>query len=151
MSDVLADRFTITVDGFEYEFRIPPITYDIAVGYRAADIRRRAFPEGMGALGAVDFNAVQFSRACAYLELYLIGASTLWPYGIADDSDLSKINMSNPPAVVFEKFPVSAADTILDVGYAFEQHYAQFRRPRHSGNRSTGTETVAGQQDPRTP
>jgi len=144
MSDVLADKFTVTVDGFDYEFKIPAITYDIAVGYRAADIRRRAFPEGMGALGSIDFNAVQFSRCCAYLELYLTGSSALWPYGVADDADLGKVDMNRPPAVDFEKFPVSAADTVLEVGYAFEQRYAQFRRPRHSDKRPAGAEAVAG-------
>ncbi len=147
MSDVLADKFTIEVDGHSYEFRIPSIRYDIETGYKAADIRRRAFPESQGALGAVDFNAVQFSRACAYLELYLVGSSTLWPYGFADDADISKVNAANPPKVDFEKFPISAAETVLEVGYAFEQQYAQFRRPRHRNNGSAGTEVVAGIKD----
>lgn len=151
MSDVLADRFTVDVDNQTYDFRIPSIRFDIEVGYKAADVRRRAFPEAGGALGAVDFQAVQFSRACAYLELYLIGSSTLWPYGFADDADMSKINAANPPKVDFEKFPVSAAETLLEVGFAFEQKYAQFRRPRHPGNGSTGAEAVAGKQDPGSP
>jgi hypothetical protein len=149
MSGVLADRFDVVVEGDTYTFKIPSITYDIATGYRAADVRRRAFPESLGALGAIDFGAVQFSRCCAYLELYLLGSSTLWPYGIADDSDLSKIDMSAPPKVDFEKFPVSATDLVLEVGNAFEEKYAQFRRPRHSNNRQAGAETVAGSQDPR--
>lgn len=141
--EALADRFSVEVGGHNYEFKIPTITYDITVGYRAADVRRRAFPEAMGALGTIDFGAVQFSRCCAYLELYLIGASTLWPYGYADDADLGKVNMSAPPRVDFEKFPVSAADTVLEVGFAFEQRYAQFRRPRHTGNQPSGPEAVA--------
>jgi hypothetical protein len=147
MSDVLADRFTIDHDGASYEFKIPSIRFDIETGYRAADVRRRAFPEGHGELGSVDFNTVQFSRACAYLELYLVGSSTLWPYGIADDSDLSKSNMAQPPKVDFEKFPISASNTVLEVGFAFEQRYAQFRRPRHSANRPTGPEAVVGEQN----
>jgi hypothetical protein len=147
MSDVLADKFTVVVDEQSYEFRIPSIKYDIESGYRAADIRRRAFPESQGALGAVDFNAVQFSRACAYLELYLVGSSTLWPYGFADDADVSKINAANPPKVDFEKFPVSAAETVLEVGYAFEQQYAQFRRPRHRRAEPVSPEAVVGVKD----
>lgn len=141
--EALADRFTVEVGGHSYDFKIPTITYDIVVGYRAADIRRRAFPEALGAMGSIDFGAVQFSRFCAYLELYLISASTLWPYGHADDTDLAKINMSAPPRVDFEKFPVSAADTVLEVGYAFEQRYAQFRRPRHTDHKPPGSEAVA--------
>jgi len=150
MSDVLADRFTVEVDDHAYEFKIPSIRYDIEVGYRAADIRRRAVPESGGALGAVDFQTVQFSRACAYLELYLIGASTLWPYGLEDD-DLSKINMANPPAVNFEKFPLYAADMVMNVGVAFEQKYADFRRPRNRRQGSAGTEAMAGSENSGTP
>lgn len=151
MSDnVLADKFTVEVDGDTYEFKIPTIKYDIESGYRAADVRRRAFPESQGVLGAVDFNVAQFSRACAYLELYLVGASVLWPYGI-DSDDVTKIDMANPPVVNFEKFPVSAAEAVFAVGFAFEQRYADFRRPRNTGKRSAGTEAVAGVKDPGTP
>lgn len=151
MSDVLAEKFTIEVGGDTFEFRIPSIKYDIETGYKAADIRRRAFPESQGALGAVDFNAVQFSRACAYLELYLVGSSTLWPYGFADDADVTKVNAANPPKVDFEKFPISAAETVLEVGYAFEQQYAQFRRPRHRRTEPAGTEAMVGGKDSGTP
>jgi len=151
MSDVLADRLTVTVGQHTYDFRMPSIRFDIEVGYRAADVRRRAYPEGMGALGAVDFSAVQFSRACAYLELYLIGASTLWPYGIADDHDLSRVDPAKPPKVDFEKFPISAADLVLEVGAAFEDAYGRFRRPGLVNGRSAGTETVAGKPDPGAP
>ncbi len=151
MSDVLADRFTVSVDGHDYTFKIPTIRYDIETGYRAADVRRRAYPEAGGTLGAVDFSAVQFSRACAYLELYLVGSTTLWPYGFADDSDLSKVNLAAPPAVDFEKFPVSAADTILEVGAAFDQRYADFRRPRARHDGQAGAQAVAGGKDPGSP
>lgn len=151
MSDVLADRFTVDVDGHQYTFRIPTIKFDIETGYKAADVRRRAYPEAGGTLGAVDFSAVQFSRACAYFELYLTGATTLWPYGFVDDSDLSKVNPATPPIVDFEKFPVSAANTVLKVGAAFDERYADFREPRHRDNRPAGAEAVAGGKNPGSP
>lgn len=147
MSDVLADRFQITVDGDIYDFRIPTITFDIIVGYKAADVRARAYPESQGILGTIDFGAVTFSRYCAYLELYLISASTLWPYGYDFDSDINSIDMSRPPSVDFTKFPVSASDTLMEVGAAFEQRYAQFRRERYSRKRSASKEAVAGEQN----
>lgn len=144
MSEALRDRFEVEVDGEQYVFRIPSISFDISVGYKSAEIRRRAYPEGQGLLGAVDFSAVQFSRSCAYLELYLIQSTALWPYGISDDV---KPDYTVPPKVDFEKFPVWAADMVMEVGAAFEQRYADFRRPRDRGNRQSGEQAVAGKQD----
>jgi hypothetical protein len=138
MSDVLADRFTITLDTDEYVFRIPSIRYDVELGYRAADVRRRCYPDAGGMLGGVDYAAVAFSRACAILELYLISANTLWPYGFSDD-DLSKVDVSKPPKVDFEKFPLSSADQVVAVGEAFEREYTRFRTKRPANSGPTGT------------
>ena len=137
MSDVLSDRISVTVEQNEYVFRIPTIRYDVELGYKSADVRRRCYPEGGGMLGAVDYGAVQFSRSCAILELYLTSASTLWPYGF-DDSDMGKVDLTRPPKVDFEKFPLSAAETVTLVGEAFEAAFARFRKRGSVNDGSAG-------------
>ena len=135
MSEVLKDTFTVNdSSGGEYTFKIPSIVFDMQVSYKAAEIRRRAYPEGQGALGTIDFQAVQFSRYCAFLELYLTGANKLWPYGYGEDQ-IDKLDPKVLPVVNFEKFPVASSDLIYEVGGAFEEAYAQFRRPGHSDRR----------------
>jgi hypothetical protein len=148
MSDVLADRFQITVDSDTYDFKIPTITYDIVVGYKAADIRARSYPEGQGLIGTIDYAAVNFSRCCAYFELYLISASTLWPYG-QDSDDIDSLDMSHPPKVDFTNFPIWAP--VMEVGAAFEARYAQFRSERHPRNRPAGKKAVAGVENTGSP
>jgi hypothetical protein len=150
MSDVLQDRIAVEVGGFTYQFRIPTITYDLQVGYKAADVRARAYPESQGILGAIDFQAVNFSRCCACLELYLAAADTLWPYGYDFDTPLSEVDMTRLPAVDFTKFPVSAADAVVEVGQAFQDRYAQFRSERRA-SRSAGAKAVAGGENPGSP
>ena len=138
MSDILKDSFTVKDStGGEYSFKIPSIVFDMQVSYKAAEIRRRAYPDGGGALGSIDFQAVQFSRYCAFLELYLLGANRLWPYGLADDA-IEKLDAKTQTAVNFEKFPVTSADLVYEVGGAFEEAYAQFRRPGDPDKRPPG-------------
>lgn len=136
MSGVLQESLTVKdSEGGEYTFKIPTITFDIQVSYKAAEIRRRAYPDGGGAIGAIDFQAVQFSRCCAFLELYLTASSRLWPYGMAD-SDIDKLDPRTPPLVNFEKFPASVGELVYEVGGLFESEYAQFRRPGNTDKRS---------------
>jgi hypothetical protein len=139
MSGVLQDSFTVKdSEGGEYTFKIPTIAYDMLVGYKAAEIRRKVYPEGGGAIGPIDFQAVQFSRCCAFLELYLIASTRLWPYGFRD-SEIDKLDPRVPPAVDFEKFPVECSDLIFEIGGLFEAEYAQFRRPRAADKRPVST------------
>jgi hypothetical protein len=126
----LQDKFDVQVEGATYTFKIPTIKYDIEVGYRAADVRAKAYPEGAGQMAGLDWQAVSFSRYCAILELYLIKSTTLWPYGFAED-DLTKVDLNAPPKVEFDKFPLSASDDVFAVGQAFETEVGRFRRRRH--------------------
>ena len=135
MSGALQETFTVKdSDGGEYTFKIPSISFDIQVSYKAAEIRRRAYPDGGGAIGGIDFQAVQFSRYCAFFELYMTASSRLWPYGF-DDSDIDKVDPRKAPLVDFEKFPTDCGDLVYEVGGLFEQEYAGFRRPRNSDKR----------------
>jgi hypothetical protein len=143
----LQTTFDVTVDGDTYTFDIPTITFDIVVGYKAADVRGRAYPDSGGVLNTIDFAAANFSRYCAYLELYLRKASTLWPYGYEDD-DLDKVDFNKPPQVDFLKFPTSRADDVYLVGAAFDTEYARFRRRRNRPAASVREEAVAGERNP---
>jgi hypothetical protein len=146
MPEPLQDRFDVTLGTDVYTFRMPTIKFDIEVGYRAGEVRAKAYPPGVGALGGVDFQAVNFSRYCAILELYLLKATTLWPYGYSDD-DLGKVDFNRPPEVNFEKFPFGATDDVWAVGAAFEAEIQKFRRRRDPDAARAGAETVAGSGD----
>lgn len=137
MPEPLQDRFEVTVSGSVYTFRIPTIRYDIELGYRSAEIRNKAYPDGMGSMGGLDLQALQFSRYCAMLELYLLKATTLWPYGFADD-DLTKVDLNAPPKVSFENFPVDRSEDVWTVGQAFETEVARFRRRRDPNGAPAG-------------
>jgi len=147
MPDVLQSTFDVPFDGDTYTFRIPGIKHDIEVGYRAADVRRRAYPEAMGAISTLDWQSANFARYCALLELYLVRSTTAWPYGFGDGDDLSKVDFSKPPAVDFEKFPSDRAETVMELGAAFDQEVARFRSRRNPRGRSAGAEAVDGVRD----
>ena len=126
MSDVLQSTFDVTVGNDVYTFRAPSIKYRFELGGRAADIRRRAYPDGIvnERVGLVDWQTVNFSRACAILELYLVKASVTWPYGTENPAE---VDLSKPPVVNFEKFPAAREDLVEAVGLAFEQELTRFR------------------------
>jgi hypothetical protein len=138
----LQDKFDVTVGSDTYTFRMPTIRFLMEVGGRSADIRSRAYPEAVTTLNTIDYQAALFARHCAYLELYLIGASTLWPYGIAED-DISKVNMTVFPRVDFDKFPFNRLDDVTAVGLAFEIEVERFRRRGDRSAESTGAQAVA--------
>lgn len=146
MPEPLQDRFDIHVGDDVYTFKMPTIRYDIEVGYRAGEVRAKAYPPGVGSLGGVDFQAVNFSRYCAIFELYLLRATTLWPYGYADD-ELARVDFNKLPEVKFENFPFSATDDVWAAGTAFEAEIARFRRRRNTDDASAGAKTVAGGSD----
>lgn len=145
MPSPLQSSFDVKVGADTYTFKMPTIRFEIENAYRANDIRRRAYPTEGGGLAGVDFQAALFSRYCAYLELYLTKATTLWPFGYASDDDMSAVDFSKVPAVDFEKFPAECVNTIFEVGEAFEKEIMRFRRPRNPSNGPDSEKTVAGQ------
>ena len=145
MSGTLQTSFDVSVEGDTFTFKMPTIKFEIETSYRAADVRRRAYPEANGGLATADWQMVRFSRYCAILELYLLRATTLWPYGYATDDDLAKIDFAKPPAVDFEKFPAECSDLVFLVGEAFEAEMQRFRRRRNPAVGSTGAEAVVSQ------
>lgn len=132
--DVLQDEITVTVRGEDYVFRIPSIKFDIEVGYRAAAIRRKADPDGRGALDALDGMAAGFALNCALLELYLArGPAWCWSPGAG-----------GKPVVDHEKFPIKASALVWEVGGAFRDAFERFRADGTADDNASGAETVAG-------
>ena len=144
MSDPLSSEFDVALDGITYTFRKPGIRYTIELGYRAADVRRRAFPAGGGVLPndfGIDRAAVDFSRLCAILELYLVRSTVPWPFGT---ESVSEIDWARPPKVDFEKFPPGREDTVDAVAAAFAEGLARFRKGGDTDGRPAGAEAVGG-------
>lgn len=137
MPEILNDTIDVVVDDETYTFKIPTIKYRFELGGRSADIRRRGYPEGAvnERMGVIDWGADNFSRACALLELYLIRATTAWPFGADTITD---VDFSKSPKVDFEKFPPGKEDTIEAVGGAFAEELARFRAGRNTNGKPAG-------------
>jgi hypothetical protein len=127
LPEILQNEFDVEHDGEKYTFKAPGIKYRFEVGGKAADIRRRAYPEGRVSeqLGTVDWDVNIFSRNCAVLELYLVKSTVPWPYGA---EDMAAVDLGKPPRVDFEKFPPGREDTVDAVGAAFVEALARFRK-----------------------
>lgn len=138
MPDILDSTFDVKVENETYTFKVPTIKFRFEVGGRATDIRRRGSPEGFIAerSGNIDWAVDNFSRACAILELYLVRATTPWPYGVAT---VAEIDQTTPPKVDFEKFPPGKEDTIDAIGNAFTEGLARFRAGGNPDQRPAGT------------
>lgn len=152
MPQPFQDTFDVTVENEDgskdtYTFRIPGIRFDIEVAYRAADIRNRIAPQSGGAITGLDMQSIILSRSGAILELYLVKATTLWPYGV-DEDDVTKVDTTRKPAVDFDKFPFNRTDDVYRVGARFEEELARFRRRGNTGKGSAGGETVGRGEDP---
>ena len=119
MSDPFQDSIEVKHEGTTYTFKLPGIMVDLEIGGRAADVRRRAYPAGGGAI--VDTNTAYFSRSAAIMELYLKAATDPWPFS-AGENGLPKVDVT--------KFPLSRVDAVYAIGSAFDEELARFRKPR---------------------
>jgi len=141
-ADPTASEFDIVLDGETYTFRKPGIRMPMELGYRAADIRRRAYPAAGGSIPGdfgLDMDSVNFSRACAILELYLVRSDQTWPYTAGADGK---------PQVDFDKFPPDREGTVRDLGLEFEVQVSRFRARRPASTASGSAQAVAGQSNP---
>jgi hypothetical protein len=135
--DPLKMTFDIDLkDKGTYTFRIPKITFDVEVGYKAAEIRRRIYPEGQGVLVGLEDAAYAFSRYGAYLELYLASATEDWPF--------TKDAQNKPVVDVTKIEDPLKAPLIYEVGVAFDAAHGRFRSGGNFDNPSAIPETMAG-------
>lgn len=137
MPDILQGEFEVEYDGERYTFKAPSIRYRFEVGGRSADIRRRGSPESYvnERAGVIDWSVDNFSRSCAVLELYLVRATTPWPFGV---EAVAEIDWAKPPKVDFEKFPAGKEDTVDGLAAAFAEGLARFRAGGDTDGRPAG-------------
>jgi hypothetical protein len=142
MVDVLQKSFElpVTINGkvYEFTFKIPGIKFDIEVGYKAAEIRTRAYPPANGQMAGLDQSAFQWSRCAAYMELYLEKSPLAWVFSEGADKK---------PVVNYENFPGNEIDTVYLIGAAFEEAYGRFRRGGDINPRPSGADVVGSQPD----
>jgi hypothetical protein len=136
MPEILQNSFDVTIGSDVFTFRVPSIRFDIEVSYKAAEVRRRAYPAGGGSTQDMDNMAYAFSRGIAYMELYLERANVDWPWSAGKDGK---------PTIDFERFPAHKGGAIYDIVAGFDEEYGRFRRTGSFNREPVGEEVVAGQ------
>lgn len=134
-TDVLQTEIVVAVRGNNYTFRMPSIRFEIEMGYRANDICGRSMPEDstpQASLLGPGNRAFNFAWYCAAMELYLIRATTEWPF------------TGGPGRVVSERFPLGKAQTVEEIGSAFSVELNRFRDDGSADDNANGKEAVAG-------
>src|ERR1700679_4008934 len=97
-ADPLSPTFDLAIDGESYVFRKPGIYYRIELGYRAVEVRRKAYPAAGGVLDfGVDRDTVDFARNCAIMELYLDKSDQKWPFSAGEGGRPSVDSSRFPP------------------------------------------------------
>ncbi len=132
---VLKTTIEFSIDGIEYEFRIPGVRDSMALSYKARQVRRAADPEGVGDMTGIDNDTFFLAEGIAALELLLSRCSDTWPF--------SKDAAGNP-VVDSSKFPPERVTTLIDIGMRFRTEVIRFRSGGNPGQRTAGTESVAG-------
>lgn len=123
-----------------YVFRKPGIYHRIELGYRAAEVRRKAYPLAGGVLDfGVDRATVDFARDCAILEMYLVRSDQSWPFTPGE---------GGKPVVDSSKFPPEREQTVWDIGEEFSRQVERFRARRNPAGPPAGDEAVGGQPNP---
>jgi hypothetical protein len=137
--DVLQREVAVTVRGEKYTFRMPSIAFEIEIGYKSNDICGRSLPEGTtpaASLLGPGNRAYNFAWCCGVMELYLIRATTEWPF------------TDGPGLVNSAKFSFNKSQVVEEIGSAFSVELNRFRDSRPADDDKPGPETVAGKQDP---
>jgi len=123
-----------------YIFRKPGIYHRIELGYRAAEVRRKAYPGSGGILDfAVDRATVDFAQNCAIMEMYLVRSNQTWPFTPGEDGK---------PVVDSSKFPPDREQTVWDIGDSFSKQVLRFRTRRNTAGPQAGSQAVGGQPNP---
>lgn len=138
-TDVLQNEVIVTVRGDKYTFRMPSIRFEMEMGYKTNDICGRAMPEGSSPTASLlgpGNRAYNFAWCCAVLELYLIRATTEWPF------------TDGPGRVNSDKFSFGRSQTVEEIGSAFSLELNKFRDAGSADANGAGAEAVVGVKDP---
>jgi hypothetical protein len=139
VADPLSPEFDIVVDEGTYTFRKPTIRYLIELGFKAADVRRRAFPQSGGVLPidfGVDRTTVEMATSFAILELYLVRSDQTWCFSPGPDGK---------PIVDFTQFPFEYEDTVWRIRTEFDKQVDRFRKRGDPPKPRIGEQAVGSQ------
>lgn len=123
-----------------YEFRVPSIKEQMALGMKARAIRRENDPTGSGDLNGLDSDTAMLSWALGAFEILLTASGAKWPFSEGPDKR---------PIVRYAKFPDDKLDTVLYVGYKLDTEIARFRKGWTSNWKPPVEEAVDGVSDSR--
>ncbi len=104
----------------EFEFRIPTIADEVAIGTKMRKLRRAIDPMDDGT-GQLDQDTLAYLRAMAYFEVLLVATSVTWVYTKTTDGKQFINSLEFPPEKV---------NTVLFVAGTL---YGQVQRFRYGG------------------
>jgi hypothetical protein len=119
----------------DYEFKIPSLHDEIAVGARMDKIHRAIDPTWNGFTRGMDLDSEYALRAAAVFEVLLKKASVQWPFEATPAG----------PIVNSALFPPDKALTVMEVWQGYNDSLATFRQGGNSNKPAAPTETVASQ------
>lgn len=119
-----------------FEFRIPTLHDEIAIGSRMTRIRQAADPLWDGFSVAIDGNAQFAMRACAAFEQLLDRSSVKWVFVEGPDKK---------PMVDSSKFPADKVPIIVRAYQGFQDSLTRFQQERLADDESIGAAPVESQ------
>lgn len=139
VNGVLDNSVTITVDGKDFQFRVPSPLDTARIGMVSASIRRRLDPDGVGSEEALDPSTALVIRGMAMMEVLLEKSSATWAFSeVKDAKGVTKI------AVDAGKFPPAATALLPAIYMEAQDAIARFLNPGAGDGIAPSAESVAG-------
>lgn len=118
--EITKTTLEVPVRGETYEFKIPSLHEEIAIGSRVTKLRRDIDPLWDGFSMGLDGNTAYMLRACATFELLLKRASAQWVWSHEPNT--------GGPIVDSSKFPPDKVDLVMEVYQGFLEALSRFRQ-----------------------
>lgn len=116
--DPLKTTLTAEVGEDKYEFRIPNLHDEIAIGARVRALLKKIDPTWDGFSMGFDGTTMYYLRAAAVFELLLKAATVTWPFS-KDSTGAAVVDSS--------KFPANKATEAIKAYDAFDSALSRFR------------------------
>ena len=140
--DPLATTLTVEIGSDaakdKFEFTIPTLHQEIAIGTRMAKLRREIDPSWDQFSQGLDYGTSVALRAAATFELLLAKASVAWPF--TTDPGTKKLVVDS------SKFPANKAVDVVTAYETFQEALGRFRQGGDSDSKPTGEIALDGQQ-----
>lgn len=128
MTDIAPTTLTVTAKSDTYEFKIPTLHDDIAIGARMSKLRKAIDPSWNGFDQDLDYTTQYTLRAAATFEILLQKSSSAWPF----------FETPKGPIVDSSKFPTDKFSDVLEGYGAFNDALAKFRAGGDKNNAPAG-------------